>query len=168
LRKKAFDRFLIKAPGKNPGTKKYIIRMEVKKMSTFIFSGLLQGVTYDETNAAATPPSHEQLKTRPDIEDVICHNLEGDTLKEALFIIDNIRENRMKIKWSSVNVWSVQYKRKHVCDLSLKNGNLIIGKISDILVTRVKNLTYNTVTTNPMFDALLDLVNGEQEAYAMQ
>jgi len=137
-------------------------------MYTFMTSDLLSGTKFDENNAAATPPNHEQLKTRPRIEDVICHSLEGETLKEALFVIDNIRENRMKIKWSSVNVWSVRYKRKHVCDLRIENGILVIGKLSDILITHVKNMTYKPATANPLFDALLDLVNGEQEAYAMQ
>ena len=137
-------------------------------MSMFISTALFSGAKFNAYNDTETPSAHEQLKTRPRIDDVICHNLEGDTLKEALFVIDNIRENKMKIKWSSINVWSVQYKRKHVCDLRISNGNLVIGKVSDILITRVKNMSYNPHTANPLLDALIDLVNGEKEAYAMQ
>jgi len=135
----------------------------------FLLSGLFFNVAAYEELATEEPPKHEQLRTRPEIEDVICHNIEGEKLKEALFIIDNIRDNKMKIKWSSVNVWSVQYKRKHVCDLSIENGNLIIGKLSDILITHVKNLSYETTTENPLLDAIIDMVNGtQQKSYAMQ
>ena len=138
-------------------------------MNTFMDKVMFTNKEYDENGQMRTPTAQEQLKTRPRIDDVICHNLDGSTLKEALFVIDNIRENKMKIKWSAINVWSVEYKRKHVCDLRIKNGSLIIGKVSDILITRVKNLSYNPQTANPLLDAIIDMVNGEkQEAYAMQ
>jgi len=134
----------------------------------FLISGLFLSAALYKDADTETPPSHEQMRTRPQIEDVICQSLEGSKLKEALFIIDNIRENNMKIKWSSVNVWTVQYKRKHVCDLRIEKGNLIIGKLSDILITRVKDLSYNPRSANPLLDAIIDMVNGEQKAYAIQ
>ena len=139
-------------------------------MSIFVATGLFHGTALynSRNNKNATPPAHEQLKTRPKIEDVICHSIEGDTLKEALFVIENIRENKMKIKWSSVNVWSVQYKRKHVCDLRIENGNLIIGKLSDILITRVKSLSYDPKSANPLLDAIIDMVRSEQKTLVMQ
>ena len=134
----------------------------------FLLSGLFLSAAIYKDSDKETSPVLEQERNRPNIEDVICHSLEGDTLKEALFVIENIRENKMKIKWSSVNVWSVQYKRRHVCDLRIERGNLIIGKLSDILVTRVKNLSYNPQTANPLLDAIIDMVNGEQKALAIQ
>ena len=137
-------------------------------MNTFNSYDLLLGLVLSENGNISISPDHEQFRTRPAIDDVICHKLDDETLKEALFIIDNIRENNMKIKWSSINVWSVQYKHKHVCDLRIEKGNLAIGKVSDILVTRVKNMTYDPKTANPLFDALIDMVNGEQKAYATQ
>jgi len=110
--------------------------------------------------------AHEQLAAKPKIDDVICHNLEGNTQKDALFVIDNIRENKMKIKWSSVNTWSVQYKRHHVCDLKINKGELVIGKVSEILAERVKNMPYDPANTNPLMDALIDLITGDQKAFA--
>ena len=113
---------------------------------------------------------NEQSVSRPSIDEVLCNTLDGETLKEALFIIDNIRENNMKIKWSSVNVWTVRYKRKHVCDLKIDRGALTIGQISEVLATRVKNMPYNPENNNPLLDALKDLVSGNdvQEAFAAQ
>ena len=134
----------------------------------FLLAGLFFSTALYEDSDTEAQQSYGQLQTRPNIDDVVCRSLEGDTLKEALFIIDNIRENKMKIKWSGVNVWSVQYKRKHVCDLRIENGNLNIGKLSDILITRVKNLSYNPQTTNPLFDALIDFTNGERKVLALQ
>ena len=134
----------------------------------FLLAGLFLSTELYEDAGTEAQQSHNQLRSRPSIDDVICHNLEGETLKEALFIIDNIRENKMKIKWSAINVWSVEYKRKHVCDLRIENGNLIIGKLSDILITHVKELSYDPQTANPLFDALIDLANGDRKALAMQ
>ena len=67
--------------------------------------------------------SHEnQMDTRPSIDDAVCHYLDGKALKDALRFIENIRKNKMKIKWSSVNTWSVYHKRKHVSDIKIGNG----------------------------------------------
>jgi len=80
--------------------------------------------------------SPEQVSARPDIDDVVCHVLEGNALKDALVFIDNIRANRMKIRWSSVNVWSVHYKHKHVCDIRLEKGSWSVSQINEHINTQ--------------------------------
>ena len=105
----------------------------------------------------------EQVTTRPEIDDVICHFLEGDTLKDAMIFIDNIRANKMKIRWSSVNVWSVQYKRKHVCDLRIEKGSLVIGAISGVLITHVNNVSRNPEYAKQFINALKSSIPLEQE-----
>ena len=87
--------------------------------------------------------AYEQPERKPKIDDIVCHYLDGEALKDALFIIDNIREHDMKIKWSAINVWSVQYKRKHVCDLRIENDSLHIGQVSGVLAIRVTNMSYD-------------------------
>jgi len=98
-------------------------RKEVNEMNNYVITtaallSLTPGFT-EETKH--TGP--EQVSARPDIDDVICHLLDGNALKDALVFIDNIRANRMKIRWSSVNVWSVHYKRRHLCDIRLEKGS---------------------------------------------
>jgi len=116
----------------------------------------------------AAVSAQDQLERKPEIDDVLCHTLDSDTLKEALFVIDNIRENKMKIKWNSVNEWSVHYKGKFVCNLRIDYGCLTIGQISEVLAERVKNMSYNHEGNNPPIRALIDLVTGERQAsYAM-
>jgi len=113
--------------------------------------------------------AHMQIKTRPKIDDVVCHQLDGDTLKEALFIIDNIREHKMKIKWSSVNVWLVSYRGKHVCDIRIGNDSLHIGQVSGVLAIRVTNMSYDRESLNRLIEALRDSISGAQEpVYALQ
>ena len=113
--------------------------------------------------------AHEQIQARPKIDDVICHQLDGETLKEALFIIDNIREHKMKIKWSSVNVWSVRYRRKHVCDIKIENDSLHIGQVSGVLAIKVTNMAYDHESLNRLIEALRDSISGAQEpSYVMQ
>jgi len=113
--------------------------------------------------------AQEQLKTRPKIDDVVCHHLDGDSLKEALYIIDNIREHKMKIKWSAVNVWSVWYRSKHVCDIKINNNSLHIGQVSGVLAIRVTNMSYDHESLNRLIEALRDSITGAQKpAYALQ
>ena len=108
--------------------------------------------------------NYEQVDNRPKIiDDVICHYLDGQALKEALFVIDNIREHKMKIKWSSVNVWSVRYKRKHVCDLRLDKNSLHIGPVNDVLGIRITNMSYDHDSLNRLIEALRDSIVGTQE-----
>jgi len=116
-----------------------------------------------------TIPAEMQRKTKPQIDDVICLHLDGETLKDALYIINNIREHDMKIKWTSYNVWNVQYKRKHVCDLRIDKGSLHIGKVNDVLAIRVTNMSYDRDSLNRLIEALRDSVTGTQEpAFAIQ
>jgi len=103
-----------------------------------------------ETNLSAPA----QMRDHPDIVDAICQNLDGDALKDALFIVDNIRENKMKIKWSSVNKWVVKYRNRHVCYLRVEQGSLKIGQISDILVTHVKSMTYDFENTKRLIEII--------------
>ena len=141
-------------------------------MNTYEALGMYPGrLSINKTsngNNGTTPSAHEQLDTKPAIDNVICHYLDGETLKEALFIIDNIRENNMKIKWTSINVWSVLYKRKHVCNLYIYNGALSIGPISGVLATRVTGTQQNQENIMQMIGALRSSVTSMQEAnYAL-
>ena len=136
-----------------------------------MFLSLLAGLVYSaelyKDCDKETSSANEQLRTRPNIDDVICHSLEGKTLKEALFVIDNIRDNDMKIKWFSPNVWSVQYRRKHVCDLRIENGSLSIGPISEVLVTRVADISYEMEKIEQLINALRNSMTVTQKAYAL-
>ena len=108
----------------------------------------------------------DQFEYRSAIEDVICLHLEGDALKEALFVIDNIRENKMKIKWLSVNKWSVHFKGKHVCDLKIEKDSFVIGPVNDVLATKVK--PSNREKFEQLIDTLRNPIAGmQQPAYAM-
>jgi len=132
-------------------------------------AGIIHESVFNFKNEERTQPLHDQLNTRPKIDDVICHSLDGDALKEALFIIDNIREHKMKIKWSSVNVWTVQYRRKHVCDIRIENGSLHIGKVSGVLAIRVTNMSYDYESLNRLIESLKNSIAGTQEpSYAFQ
>jgi len=120
----------------------------------------------DYEHNEATPVVFEQPENRPKIDDIICHYIDGENLKEALFIIDNIRENHMKIKWTAVNTWSVTFRMKHVCDLKIVNGNLVIGKLSEVLITRVKDKARNPEALAPLFNAMRELMSVEQTSLA--
>ena len=109
-----------------------------------------------------------QKESRLSIDEAVCHQLEGNALKDSLFIIDNIIENKMKINWSSYNVWSVQYKRKHVCDLSIVKGSLVIGEISEALITYVKTKSRNQESLMQLIETMLSTMPRTQKAYAMQ
>ena len=137
-------------------------------MNTNIAPGLAHLLKLNRENETNKSSAQEQVAARPDIDDVICHCLEGGALKDALFIIDNIRENKMKIKWSSVNVWSVRYKRKHVCYLSIKNNALNIGKVNGVLSIRVTDMSYDAESLKRLIKSLRDSIACMQEAeYAL-
>ena len=136
-------------------------------MNLIITSSMLNGVSFSRYKEEIVHRSHKQVTTKPDIADVICHKLDGDALKDALFVIDNILENKMKIKWSSVNTWTVKYKRKHVCDLTITNNSLSIGPVNDVLATHVKNMSNNQESIQQLIDALRDSVSGAKEAFVL-
>jgi len=117
------------------------------------------------------PTAAEQVEKKHKIDDVICHSLDGDALKEALFVIENIRENKMKIKWFSVNVWTVRYKGRYVCDLRIENDSLVIGEITGVLTTRVRTMPHSRENVERFINALRESVTAGQitgqRAYAI-
>jgi hypothetical protein len=146
--------------------------MEVKRMNASDIPGTFYGIhsesILDRIEEGSKQPAHKQMDTKPAIDDVVCHYLDGEMLKDALFIIDNIRDHKMKIKWSSINVWSVWYKRKHVCDLMIANSSLCIGPVSGVLVTRVPNVSQNPEKMRLIISALRNPLVSEQElSFAM-
>ena len=138
-------------------------------MNTYVTPVIFSEALLRDANQETDVSAQTQTRDKTMIDAVICQNLDGDKLKEALFIIDNIRENNMKIKWSSVNVWSVRYKRKHVCDLRVANGSMRIGPVNDILATRVKNMTHDFESLKQLIDTLKSSISDPQEAgFALQ
>ena len=135
--------------------------MNTHETATVVYGMILNN------NESARPTPNEQMNTRPAIDNVVCHYLDGEALKDALFIIDNIREHDMKIKWSSVNKWAVQYRRKHVCYLSIENGSLVIGQVSDILAKRVKYMAYDLENMKRLVDVFRNSMSEAQESYAL-
>ena len=139
---------------------------EVKKMNEYFGSNGISRILAEEKIrdiGGTNIPAVIQKTTKPQIDDIVCQYLDGETLKEALYIVNNIREHGMKIKWSSYNVWTVRYKRKHVCDLRIDKGSLHIGQVSGILAIRVTNASYDRESLNRMITALKDSIAGPQE-----
>jgi len=136
------------------------------EMNEYFVNGNVSGMFAEEKIrdiGDSNLPSVIQKKTKPQIDDVICQYLDGNTLKDALYIINNIREHEMKIKWASYNVWKVQYKRKHVCDLKIDKGSLHIGQVSGVLAIRVTNMSYDRESLNRMIEALRDSIAGSHD-----
>ena len=136
-------------------------------MYTNLTAKLVHASSFVNSKDEIAHKSYEQLSQKPDIYDVICHKLDGDALKDALFVIDNILENNMKIKWSSVNSWAVMYRRKHVCDLRIEQESLSIGPVNDVLATRIKTMSYNQESIEQLIDALRDSITGPKEAFVL-
>jgi len=107
--------------------------------------------------------SIEQVNARPEIDDVVCHLLEGDALKDALILIDNVRANRMKIRWSSVNVWSVYHKHMHVCDIRLEKGSWSVNLFSEYYNARVYYFSDNSECMIWLARELKDTVTEDQK-----
>jgi len=141
--------------------------MEVKKMNTIFTASMLHGLSFDSYKEEVIHQSYKQASTKPNINDVICHRLDGDALKDALFVIDNIRENKMKIKWSAVNTWAVTYRFKHVCDLKIEKDSLSIGPVNDVLATPVKRMSHDQECIVLLIDTLRDSMTGAQEAFVL-
>jgi len=124
---------------------------------------MLTGLANYRKDDAVTLSVHEQLRTKPNIDDVVCHEIDGDALKDALFIIDNIRENKMRIRWSSANTWEVLYRGRHVCELKIEKGSLTIGHVSDILATRVKYMSSNVENTERVLNVFRNAITDAPE-----
>ena len=107
----------------------------------------------------------DRSNTRHEIDTAVCNRLDGDALKDALFVVDNIRENGMKIKWVSADTWSVKHRRRHVCDLRIKNDSLCIGPVNDVLATRVKSMSHNQESIRQLIDALRESMTGAKETF---
>ena len=108
-------------------------------------------------------PAVMQKKTKPPIEDILCQYLDDESLKQALYITNNIHEHNMIIKWKSCNVWTVKYKRKHVCDLKIEKGALHIGEVSGVLAIRVTNKSYDRDSINRLIGSLKNSIASTQE-----
>ncbi|MCL2249487.1 MAG: hypothetical protein FWC13_09465 [Oscillospiraceae bacterium] len=85
----------------------------------------------NEGNRSNPSNPKNQTHTKPQIDEVVCHTLEGDTLKDALNFIDNIRASKMKFEWSAINVWSVHRGFKHIMDVKVANGTWNITLLLD-------------------------------------
>jgi len=130
-----------------------------EEMNTLDTTGMYYtGIMPDTENYETKPLAHEQLKSRPKIDDVICQYLEGESLKEALIVINNVRAGRMKIKWSSVNTWSVHYRRKHVCDIRLENGSWSIRQVCEYINTCKCYMSYDPESMKRLISALRDSI----------
>ena len=136
-------------------------------MNINMTASMVYGSSFDNYKAEVIHQSYVQSNTKPDIDGAVCHKLEGDALKDALFVIDNIRENKMKIVWSSGNTWSVKYRRKHVCDLRIEKDSLSIGPVNDVLATRVRNMSNNQESIEQIIEALRNSIAGSKEAFVL-
>jgi len=86
---------------------------------------------YNSYEAPVAAALYRQNDVKPAIDDIVCHYLDGTMLKNALNFVDYIRASKMKIKWSAVNVWSVNYKSKHVLDIVVKEGSWYVRLVFD-------------------------------------
>jgi len=127
-------------------------------IATAALLDLAPGYT-EETKHTST----EQVSARPNIDDVVCHLLDGDALKDALVFIDNLRANKMKIRWSSVNVWSVHYKHKHVCDIRLEKGSWSVSQISEHINTQEDYFLYSAERMILLSHALEDSIARDKQ-----
>ena len=123
-------------------------------MDMIINASIIHGSSISRHDDDTTYESYRRSSKRLDIETEVCHKLDGDALKDALFIVDNIRENKMKIRWSSGNTWSVKYRYRQVCDLKIERDSFIIGPVNDVLITRVKNKSRNQESVEQLIEAL--------------
>jgi len=109
--------------------------------------------------------SWRQRKVRPNIEDVICHLLDGAALKDALIFVDKIRAGGMKIKWTSVNTWSVTLKRKYVCEIKIEKDSWSVSYTSENANTNVNYIPYSPSRMRCKYEALKAVIAGTQRAY---
>ena len=116
-------------------------------------------------NPKAGMTAQEQLISRPKIDDVVCHYLDGETLKKALHFIDNVYSDGMKIKWNNVNVWSVHYKFKHICDIAIERGVLKVHQISNNADARNTQFVYDAESMKRVTSVLRSVLFGNQEVY---
>ncbi|MDF2686985.1 MAG: hypothetical protein K0S55_2168 [Clostridia bacterium] len=62
-------------------------------------------------------------KRKPEIEDAILEQLDGDKQKLALDFVAWLRENKMTLRWAGFkNAWKANYKSKTICYVKLKSN----------------------------------------------
>jgi hypothetical protein len=118
------------------------------KMNAHVISGVFPEIDHKRNSGyeyIQKPTTQDQKESKPKIDNVICHYLDGDPLKDALNFIEYIRASKMKIKWSAVNVWKVTYKRKHVLDIRITDGVLSVRLVYDHLSTRKGYVSYEDI-----------------------
>jgi len=61
-------------------------------------------------------PSHDksQNMTKPDINDFICQNCEGEIKQSALYLADYFKQMKMKPSWASSHRYALTHKGKRV------------------------------------------------------
>jgi len=98
---------------------------------TPVMADTFSGMSNENGISGLSQLAFEQENRKPAIDNVICQYLDGNMLKNALNFIDYVRAAKMKIKWSAVNVWSVNYKGKHVLDIIVKNDSWSVRLVFD-------------------------------------
>ena len=66
-----------------------------------------------------------QQKTKPNIEDIMNENLDGDILKNALGFVGFLRANKMTPRWTATNAWWVKYKGKNLISIRVGPKELV-------------------------------------------
>ncbi|MCL2222109.1 MAG: hypothetical protein FWC20_07670 [Oscillospiraceae bacterium] len=123
-----------------------------------VFAGTLQAHAEDRFNNQKRQPD-----IKPEIDEVVCHTLEGDNLKDALNFIDNIRASRMKIEWSSINVWSVYRGFRHVMDIKVANNSWSITLLLDHAKSRRAHFSSETEGVRKLINSLRNSVGSQRE-----
>ena len=105
-----------------------------------------------------------QNHTRPEIDEAMCHTLEGNELKEALNFIDNIRASKMKIEWSSINVWAVYRGFRHVMDIKVANNTWNITLLLDHATSGASHFGSEREGVRKLINSLKNSVSTQKEA----
>ena len=105
-----------------------------------------------------------QRDERPEIDEVICNTLEGNALKDALNFVDNIRASKMKIEWSSINVWSVHRGMKHIMDIRIANGTWHLTLLLDHANSGAAQLSTEMEGVRKLINSLKHSVSSPREA----
>lgn len=120
---------------------------------------------YPDTDLGQGMTAQEQRIERPNIEDVVCHYLDGDTLKGALAFINNVYVNKMKIRWVDVNAWTVHYRWKHICDIVIEKGVLKVQYVQHY-VPEEDHYVHDAESMMNLITTLRSAVVGPQKAYS--
>ena len=124
-----------------------------------VFTGMMQTENEDRNY-----DPRRQTYTKPEIDEVVCHTLEGDTLKDALNFIDNIRASKMKIEWSSINVWSVHRGFKHIMDIRVASNTWNITLLLDHAESGEAYISGEMERVRKLITALKNSVSSQREA----